>query len=190
MDGSKSSSGDVMGIWNETIIERLKEHHLSGKYSNSLLAERLNREFGTNLTRNSVIGKIHRLGLAMPRIKAIQSDFYKIKKTREAPRKKSIGVLFPASQKSFPQDEAKAMRESIFKSADLSKPSVRTTVETVSHGQCRYIYGHPGIDADWTFCGRTHVPGQSYCAGHLCVTRTSRYTLQEKPVTERQLECV
>jgi GcrA cell cycle regulator len=46
--------------WTDERIEELKKLWAEGK-SASIVAEEMNKMFGTKLTRNSIIGKIHRL---------------------------------------------------------------------------------------------------------------------------------
>lgn len=48
--------------WTDTRVERMKEL-LADKQSAAQIAYTLNRETGTDFTRNSVIGKLHRIGL-------------------------------------------------------------------------------------------------------------------------------
>ncbi len=50
-----------MSEWTDQIVSRLQRLSYEG-YSGSVIADAVNREFGTAFSRNAVIGKLHRMG--------------------------------------------------------------------------------------------------------------------------------
>lgn len=66
MHGTMPRSRPVLPKWNDTIIARLTKLNAEG-FSSSEIAAALNNEFGFHFTRNSVIGKVHRMQIAHQR---------------------------------------------------------------------------------------------------------------------------
>ncbi|MCC6888807.1 MAG: GcrA-like regulator [Hyphomicrobiales bacterium] len=136
--------------WTPERVDRLRNSVNAG-----LTCSQIADEIG--VTRNAVIGKIHRLGIGPGRRPAALA-----KRMRNAPAQmrptriaRIMRVLAAApSLPSFPsQDEAPAEQGS------------RCSLLELACGHCRWPIGDPN-KADFGFCGHDAVAGLSYCAGH------------------------
>ena len=119
--------------WTEDRVETLKTLWNEG-LSASQIAGRLG-----GVTRNAVIGKVHRLGLS----------------GRAAPAKpKTVERKAPAPvrERSVPMDPA---------TFGLGKP----TVSSIGANECKWPIGDPA-SADFHFCGQGAAGGKPYCAYH------------------------
>ncbi len=98
-------------------------------------------EIGRRLgvTKNSVVGKVHRLGLPKR-----QSP---INSTPRTPRV------------SKPAEPVRLKPQPIPISADMVK------MEELTSGMCNWPEGEPGSE-DFRFCGQPSLEGKPYCAGH------------------------
>jgi GcrA cell cycle regulator len=121
--------------WTEDRVETLKALWNEG-LSASQIAGRLG-----GVTRNAVIGKVHRLGLsgraAPAKPKTVE---------RRAPETVSVRA------QSVPMDPA-------------TWGEGRLTVTTLGANQCKWPIGDPA-SADFHFCGQGASGGKSYCAYH------------------------
>ena len=121
--------------WTEERVEVLKTLWNEG-LSASQIAGRLG-----GVTRNAVIGKVHRLGLsgraAPAKPKAVQPD----PEPAPAPRRPSV-----------------EMDPSTWGEA-------RATVTTIGANDCKWPIGDPA-SADFHFCGQGAAGGKPYCAYH------------------------
>jgi len=141
-------------MWNDDRVELLKKHWSDG-LSCSLIAARLG-----GVTRNAVIGKLHRMGLGGHRVaqrmirrkrdvKAARQKERKPKYFHVRSDKKPFAPTF--SGEPLPPEPERPAK--LFKLIDLED------------NQCRYPYGDPK-SADFGFCGCKKLPGSPYCPGH------------------------
>ena len=144
--------------WNEERTAALKQMWLEG-----MSASQVARQLG-GVSRNAVIGKVHRLGLS----------------SREAPsRPRSLGGR-PAGQASRARSSTVQARRASPAPATAPRPApvVRAVVRpfegdvapmasilTLSADGCRWPIGDPN-DAGFGFCGRLRGGHASYCEGH------------------------
>ncbi|MBU2127318.1 MAG: GcrA family cell cycle regulator [Alphaproteobacteria bacterium] len=113
-------------------------------------AEAISLDLGSGISRNAVLGKVHRLGLsagghgATPVIKTLVSK----RPTRSAPKPtvKSL-CLAPVEHPEF----------------DVPAEGL-TTILSVRRLECRWPYGEPK-DHDFKLCGR-RVERGSFCGAH------------------------
>jgi GcrA cell cycle regulator len=119
-----------------------RENQLRERWPNSSAGE-IAEMFGTS--RNSIIGKAHRLGIekSVPKHAAIKSP----DSPRRVHRKK---VVSPAVD--------------VFIPATTPIPSL-ATIETVQAGECRWPM-NDSHGAHMAVCGRTSVRNKPYCAEH------------------------
>jgi GcrA cell cycle regulator len=129
--------------WTDARIAELKEPWLEG-YSASECATRLG-----GITRNSVIGKIHRLGLS-------GSDRKRRVTSMRNPRKAAAAQLLETSEQPVSRSEIPQMR------SDLRPPFTLTLLE-LRPGMCRWPHGDR---APYRFCGAEQAPSSSYCEDH------------------------
>ncbi len=119
--------------WTDEKIEKLKKLWEKG-LSASQIAERL----GDGISRNAVIGKVHRLGL-----KSRPSPVKTARKTGEG-------------EKAAPARKPRARRRT---------EERRVHLLDLTERMCKWPIGHPG-EPDFHFCGKPSEPGLPYCAEH------------------------
>ncbi len=135
--------------WNDERVELLKRFWAEG-----LSASQIASKMG-GVTRNAVIGKVHRLGLS----------------GRAAPAKPQRGcdhvseVVEPA-----PAVFARKATHSIIDEPEFVAPVIlstgdMTTVATLKGNMCKWPIGDPAKD-DFHFCGQSAPTGKPYCAYH------------------------
>ena len=120
--------------WTEDRVDTLKTLWNEG-LSASQIAGRLG-----GVTRNAVIGKVHRLGLS----------------GRAAPAKPKAVKPKPAPQAA--REPSVQMDPATF---GLGKP----TVSSIGANECKWPIGDPAAE-DFHFCGQGAVGGKPYCAYH------------------------
>lgn len=143
-------------MWSEERTALLRKLWAEG-----LSASQIAKQLG-NVTRNAVIGKVHRLGLAG---RATPSKPPK-------PRRSRVRFIPPSVLKPI------KVRPPTPSAEDLHNlpPEGALTIETVRDGQCKYMAGE-GPDA--LVCGRS-TPLGSWCSLHV--------KLVYQPSRKRQLE--
>jgi len=159
--------------WTDERVELLKKLWGAG-----LSASQIAAELG-DITRNAVIGKVHRLGLS-GRAKTVSSA---------APRpRKPRAPSHPATM--FRVHGATALQPSPAVELDIepiiereTRPALepvsseRVTIMDLRECMCRWPLGDPGT-ADFRFCGSRANPGSSYCSYHA--------QLAYQPATDRR----
>jgi GcrA cell cycle regulator len=145
--------------WNDERVELLKK-----LWSEGLSASQIAGRLG-GVTRNAVIGKVHRLGLSG------RATTSRIKSHR--PRRT------PAAQKRlmkprFPQPGASPLRQLYQGDPEPYVPAVeelvipekeRKYIQTLTESCCRWPIGDPQ-EADFHFCGKGKAMGLPYCEFH------------------------
>jgi GcrA cell cycle regulator len=139
-----------MSAWTEDAIERLRELH-ARRMSASKIADALNGELGTQLTRNAVCGKLFRLGLTS----GVPRPAPKSRKRRKRKAKlRLVPALLPASPV-------------LASDADIPLAQRRTLL-TLENQHCRWPVGEVG-EPGFFFCGHPSadvLDGRPYCAWH------------------------
>ncbi len=137
--------------WTPERIEQLRNCVSSGLSCSQIAAE-------IGVTRNAVIGKIHRLGLAPGRPAAApgRSCPPRAPRPRSSPQRRFLRLTF-AQSPSLAGDDA-APHEAI----DATQ---RCSLTELAQGKCHWPIGDP-CAADFAYCGNEAVGGLSYCAGH------------------------
>jgi GcrA cell cycle regulator len=148
--------------WNDERVEQLKRLHAQG-LSCSLIAA----EIGCGLSRNSIIGKLRRIGL--------RSSKAGVTKERPTPRDRRRS-LHPAANLFPPGDTTveRALPSSALNDAQVPLNQRRTLVDLGQH-DCRWSYDDPDA-SDFFFCGAPTVDGLPYCRTHCerAYSRSSR----------------
>ena len=137
--------------WDEERVEQLKKLWAEG-----LSASQIASKMG-GVTRNAVIGKVHRLGLS----------------GRATPAKPQRGRSFnePKDETTSPSlVDASSSQKNLIADPEFSTPVVLaggdlTTVATLKNNMCKWPVGDPASD-EFHFCGQPAAPGKSYCAYH------------------------
>ena len=135
--------------WNDERIALLKK-----LWSEGLSASQIAGRLGS-VTRNAVIGKVHRLGLSgrvdpykrVPRARRVDhKPKARTRVTSLSLMKKVLAVIDPLPDPDAPLPGAKLV----------------SLVDLDDRGACRFPHG----DGPFTFCGCKAVPGLSYCKDH------------------------
>ena len=146
--------------WTEDRIESLK-HDWQDGFSASQIAQRLGK-----VTRNAVIGKVHRLGLAgrATTSRHLQSTRSRSPSltARAAGRSRGRGHTFRIRHSLAP---IKSQRPSIVPELGPAPP-IPVTVQSLTALTCRWPEGDPKAP-DFHFCGRTKQRADiAYCDHH------------------------
>tara|TARA_B100000900_G_scaffold410774_2_gene429207 strand:- start:251 stop:733 length:483 start_codon:yes stop_codon:yes gene_type:complete len=146
--------------WTEQRVEQLKKLWTEG-LSASQIAKRLGE-----VTRNAVIGKVHRLGL----------------EARAKPQRKNIAVgqldgsvvsvsysgnlaFKKTSEDDIEYSKNHDLIQSNIRSLDQSSDQFSVTILNLSENNCKWPLGDPGAD-DFHFCGHQPLSGMPYCEQH------------------------
>ncbi|MEQ1718876.1 MAG: GcrA family cell cycle regulator [Hyphomicrobium sp.] len=169
--------------WTDERVELLKK-----LWSEGLSASQIAGRLGS-VTRNAVIGKVHRLGLSgratTSRMKTHRprSRLANAKRAAVKPRFAQIGN--PAVRALYPLDTepmVMAVEELVIPLAE------RKTIQTLSECSCRWPIGDPQM-ADFHFCGKNKVTGLPYCEFHArrafqpAIPRRREHRDVEMPIT-------
>ncbi len=132
---------------------------LSKLWADGLSASQIAAELG-GVTRNAVIGKVHRLGLS-GRAKPASSSPKRAKRARSTYNSKPrLNGQSNVALRDGPSQNARAAVE------DLEVPASKklTLVELTEH-TCKWPHGDPATD-DFHFCGNKTREGAPYCEYH------------------------
>ena len=154
--------------WTDEIVEQLKQHWTDGK-SASQIASLL----GNGLTRNAIIGKVHRLGLA-GRAKTPGANVPRPRRLPPPPAHRMAGPqrLASAAPRMMrgatalaiaPQVLAEVEEERAFESVVVPM-SLRVTILELKEAMCRWPLGDPS-SAEFRYCGSPKTSGP-YCGYH------------------------
>lgn len=130
--------------WTDERVEVLKKLWIEGKTASQIASE-----LG-GVTRNAVIGKVHRLGLS-GRPSPIKRKPKKEKAVSRVAKKKATvkPISRPVVQDDLPADGGACMLE-------------------LKESMCKWPIGDPKSD-NFRFCGQKSASGLPYCEGHAAV---------------------
>ena len=179
--------GGVMS-WTDERVEVLKKMWGEGQ-SASVIAKELG-----GVTRNAVIGKVHRLGLsnrvtsttAKPAAKEKAKAQVRAKPaapaTPAAPPKPAapatetvrvtppaVRKIIPAGQPLPPQPSANEISpEALAKVSEVEKTAKKISLMELTEKTCKWPVGDPATEDFW-FCGLAVKAGKPYCEAHVGV---------------------
>jgi GcrA cell cycle regulator len=135
--------------WTPERVEQLRSFVSTGLTCSQIAAE-------IGVTRNAVIGKIHRLGLGPGRAADASADASapRVRRPRLPAQRQFLRLMFAAAP-CIADAAAPALVES----------TQRCSLLDLAQGKCRWPVGDPNA-ANIVFCGNEAVRGFSYCAGH------------------------
>jgi GcrA cell cycle regulator len=174
--------------WTDERVELLKKMWGEGQS-----ASQIAKELG-GVTRNAVIGKVHRLGLsnraastttapkAEPKAKAAPKAEPKptpkepvAAKPLEATEQRPSNVtplrrqIIPAGQPLPPQPSANEISpEALARVNEIEKKAKKLTLLELTEKTCKWPVGDPATDDFW-FCGLPSQSGKPYCEAHVGV---------------------
>jgi GcrA cell cycle regulator len=138
--------------WTTERVQQLQKCVTAGLTCSQIAAE-------IGVTRNAVIGKISRLGLALGRRRGAIPGMMRARRTRtpSSPSRmvRILRAVAEAPAQSFTAIEAPPVES-----------TRRCSLLDLAGGGCRWPLGDPRT-ADFGFCGNDAIAGFSYCAGHL-----------------------
>lgn len=174
--------------WTDERVEMLKAMWSEGKS-----ASQIAKELG-GVTRNAVIGKVHRLGLSNrgpngerieeteaavaeappppvePEAPAEAAPVEAPLRPREAaaPPPARPKPIVPANGQPMPPAGSEISPEALANLAEVAKKARRLTLMQLTERTCKWPIGDPATDDFW-FCGLGCVPGKPYCETHVAV---------------------
>ena len=174
--------------WTDERVEILKTMWSEGKS-----ASQIAKELG-GVTRNAVIGKVHRLGLsnrngggspakpakekpAAREAKAAKADGAKpsanpAPKADAAPAKPAVPMrkpIIPAGQPLPPQPSANEISpEALASVREVEKKAKKISLMELTERTCKWPIGDPATEEFW-FCGLPVQAGKPYCEAHVGV---------------------
>jgi GcrA cell cycle regulator len=158
--------------WDEQTVEQLKM-----LWAHGLSARQIAIKFG--ISRNSVIGKVHRLGLTGRNVQVRKPEDPNRKRIRKA-------VVRPKGTLSIPfQYSTERTRTAPIEPGEaivVESPNPVHIVNRDMFRQCAWpLWGEGVAYSELLCCGNPIVQGeQSYCAGHAQPKSKSKYWAQKK----------
>ncbi|MGI3168748.1 GcrA family cell cycle regulator [Pseudooceanicola sp. C21-150M6] len=178
--------------WTDERVELLKKMWTEGQS-----ASQIAKELG-GVTRNAVIGKVHRLGLsnrsggaapaapaapgkpeakAKPAAKPVPQTKAEPEPADDEPRTVSAApaglpsrkAVVPAGQPLPPQPSANEISpEALAKVNEIEKKAKKLTLMELTERTCKWPVGDPATEKFW-FCGLPVQAGKPYCEAHVGV---------------------
>ncbi len=167
--------------WTDERVEVLKKMWGEGQ-SASVIAKELG-----GVTRNAVIGKVHRLGLSNRVTSTTAKPAAKVKAKVEVKAKSAappqaaaapenvritppaVRKIIPAGQPLPPQPSANEISpEALAKVSEVEKSAKRISLMELTEKTCKWPVGDPATDDFW-FCGLGVKTGKPYCEAHVGV---------------------
>ncbi len=178
--------------WTDERVETLKRMWVEGQS-----ASQIAKELG-GVTRNAVIGKVHRLGLSNRASSAEEQEAPqaaapakaeaarpepvapRAEPPRPAPAPQAAPVsnvttlpvrkaIIPAGQPLPPQPSLNEISpEALASVREVEKRARKLTLMELTERTCKWPIGDPATDDFW-FCGLPSIPGKPYCEAHVGV---------------------
>jgi GcrA cell cycle regulator len=174
--------------WTDERVETLKTMWSEGKS-----ASQIAKELG-GVTRNAVIGKVHRLGLsnrvggaepqdevvaaAEPAAEEVADEPMaeatpvppqaQVRPVREPVAPPAVRAKTPGQPQPPQPPQAEISAEALANLAEVAKRARRLNLMQLTERTCKWPVGDPATDDFW-FCGLPAVPGKPYCETHVAV---------------------
>ena len=177
--------------WTDDRVEILKKLWVEGQS-----ASQIAKELG-GVTRNAVIGKVHRLGLSNRATSSSSSKSDTISKTsvksmsdtKRVSNKTSTSKVTSANSPSEPRSNVTSLRrqiipagqplppqpsaneispEALARVSEIEKKAKRISLLELTERTCKWPVGDPATEEFW-FCGLPSQAGKPYCEAHVGV---------------------
>ena len=177
--------------WTDDRVEILKKLWVEGQS-----ASQIAKELG-GVTRNAVIGKVHRLGLSnratsssSPKSDAKSKTSVKsMSDTKRVSNKTSASKVTSANSPSEPRSNVTSLRrqiipagqplppqpsaneispEALARVSEIEKKAKKISLLELTERTCKWPVGDPATEEFW-FCGLPSQAGKPYCAAHVGV---------------------
>jgi GcrA cell cycle regulator len=150
--------------WSDERVELLKK-----LWQDGLSASQIAAELGS-VTRNAVIGKVHRLGLS-GRAKTNAAPVQRQRKAVAKPVVKTMvfhhargGAALAPVLMTTPAEEEQIAAQPVGQTVVVPMTR-RVSIMELREGVCRWPLGDP-LSADFAFCGNDCTIGTTYCTYH------------------------
>lgn len=140
--------------WTDDRVELLKKLWAEG-----LSASQIAGQLG-GVTRNAVIGKVHRLGLSGRATTSRVKSSPKPKAKSNKSLRFAFGLVSGSSVLGMPLLPKEVIYNGL---RQPPKPHQLTDFTNLKEGQCKFIHGDPEENKEWGYCGKPTDPGASYC---------------------------
>jgi GcrA cell cycle regulator len=159
----------MTSVWiRDDVVDRLKA--LWVDHSATQIAGILWDEFRLEVTRNAVVGKLHRLRMTIDHKTRIDP------RTRQEPGQRRPRNAVHRSAP-FRKMAVESKEELILKCVEIEPRNI--SLLDLRPDECRYPFGDGGVEQPFTFCGHPAPKDESYCAGHAALTHRSPYHISE-----------
>lgn len=149
-----------MAGWTDEMVNRLKE-----LWDEGLTTGEIGKKL--NVSKNSIVGKVHRLKLiSRPSPIKKKDDEESIKKPE--PKKAEIKKAPEPVKEVKKKFEPKIKEEPITCVTPVKKSGDKITVVDLDNHTCRWPIGDPK-DENFHFCGKKVRTGQTYCEEHSAI---------------------
>jgi GcrA cell cycle regulator len=165
--------------WTDERVETLKK-----LWSDGLSASQIAKQLG-GVTRNAVIGKVHRLGLSGRAAPSRPTRRASAPKPAAKPRQAAQAPSAPARARTAPapQPARPAAADPAPVEAERLPSGEFATVLTLREGMCKWPIGDPS-DHTFRFCGRKSGPGSAYCQAHAQLAYQPQAKRKRKPADD------
>ncbi|GGE32286.1 hypothetical protein GCM10011367_03470 [Marinicauda pacifica] len=163
--------------WTDERVETLKK-----LWGDGLSASQIAKQLG-GVTRNAVIGKVHRLGLSG---RAAPSRPARHPEAKPAPRPRAQPAAPAKAQQAKPATPAQSVVRAEAAApveAERLASGEYATVLTLKDSMCKWPIGDPA-DNTFRFCGRKSTPGQAYCDAHAQMAYQPQAKRKRKPADD------
>lgn len=145
--------------WTEQMVEELRKMWKEGLTTGEI-GKRL------NVSKNSIVGKVHRLGLSGRPSPIKKKDETEVKAAAPAKPAKPAAEPAPVPAKKKPDPELKTVSTPAPKTGSFAKSgSCNVSLTELDNHTCRWPVGDPKDD-NFHFCGKKVRIGQTYCEEH------------------------
>ena len=177
--------------WTDDRVEVLKKLWVEGQS-----ASQIAKELG-GVTRNAVIGKVHRLGLSNRATSSSSSksdtksktSVKSVSDTKRVSNKTSTSKVTSANSPSEPRSNVTSLRrqiipagqplppqpsaneispEALARVSEIEKKAKRISLLELTERTCKWPVGDPATEEFW-FCGLPSQAGKPYCEAHVGV---------------------
>ena len=148
--------------WTDERVERLSKLWMEGRSASHIAAD-----LGEGVSRNAVIGKIHRLGLSNRATPPAAADADRLK--LKAAMKPAVSAPDGAEPVPAPSEPRSSAGLAALAQRDVVIPfSTRVTIMDLRETMCRWPIGDP-TSSEFRFCGCRTSSNIPYCPTHASV---------------------
>ena len=172
--------------WTEERVEKLKELWAEG-----LTASKIAQELG-DVSRNAVIGKVHRLGLSNRSVGGKEAGGEPNEVSgqmtgvvEETERAADVEVEAPAPDVEDVVEAPEPVNPVAALAAEVERSARRLTLLELNERTCKWPIGDPSTD-DFYFCGLPCAPDKPYCPAHVAVAYQPMSSRRDRDVNRRR----